>query len=93
VAYQNHIIVGIGGQHWIQLFDQDTFGAIVDARTAFGELDVAEVFYRRRVVDGDVRRSRGRATLLSVTLAVMVTRLDCGRLRSASLKETELELY
>ena len=29
--------------------------------------------------------------LLSVTVAVTVTCLDCGRLRSASLKETELE--
>src|SRR5260370_22894105 len=53
----------MGGQYRIQLFDQDTLGAIVHARAAFRELDVAEVFHRRRIVDGDVGRSGSRATL------------------------------
>ena len=63
MAHQNHIVVAIGGQYRIQLFDQDTLRAIVHARAAFRELDVAEVFHRRRVVDGDVGRSGSRATL------------------------------
>ncbi len=49
MAHQHDVVIGIRGELWIQLLDQNALTAIVNARAVLRKYDIAEVLGFRRL--------------------------------------------